>query len=55
MVNLKANEACSTDFAINMSYLTSTSGIIVSLKSPPKIMHMLNTIFVEHGLIAHNP
>ena len=51
-----------------MSYPTSTSGIIVLLKTPPKyrkldynknkkaqkIMRML-AVFVDHGIMAHNP
>ena len=51
-----------------ISYITSSNGIIVSLKTPPKyrkidqtknkkapkIMHLL-TIFVEHGIMAHIP
>ena len=54
--------------AIIISYPTSASGIIVSLKTPPKyrkldynkhkkaqkITHTL-AIFVDHGIMAHIP
>jgi len=57
------------ELAIIVSYPTSASGIIVSLKSPPKYRKIktktkINTlknitrtlaIFVEHGIMAHNP
>ena len=63
-----ANEARSTELAIIISYPTSASGIIVLLKTPPKyrkldynknkkaqkITHML-AVFVDHGIMAHNP
>ena len=62
-----ANEAHSAELAIIISYPTSASGIIVLLKTPPKyrkldynkkrpqkITHML-AVFVDHGIMAHNP
>ena len=56
------------ELVIIISYPTSTSGIIVLLKTPPKyskleynknkeaqkITHML-AVFVDHGIMAHNP
>ena len=60
--------ARSAELAIIISYPTSASGIIVLLKTPPKyrkldynknkkaqkITHML-AVFVDHGIMAHNP
>ena len=58
----------SAELAIIISYPTSASGIIVLLKTTPKyrkldynknkkaqkITHMLD-VFVDHGIMAHNP
>ena len=63
-----ANSALHTSLAIIISYLTSASGIIVLLKTPPKyrkldynenkkaqkVTHTL-AIFVDHGIMAHIP
>ena len=66
--NNYANEALSAELAIIISCPTSASGIIVLLKTPPKyrkldynknkkaqkITRML-AVFVDHGIMAHNP
>ena len=66
--HMVANEVRGAELAIIISYRTSASGIIVLLKMPPKyrkldynknkkaqkIMHML-AVFVDHGIMAHNP
>ena len=66
--HMVTNEARGAELAIIISYRTSASGIIVLLKAPPKyrkldynknkkaqkIMHML-AVFVDHGIMAHNP
>jgi len=57
-----ASEAHSAELAIIISYPTSTSGIILKIQktklklkwTSQKIMHKL-TIFVEQGIMAHNP
>ena len=65
-----ANEACSAELAIIISYPTSTSGIIVLLKMPTKYREFFPTflaktidfqqtriviILGEHGIMAHIP
>ena len=42
-----ANEARSAELAIIISYPTSTSGIIVLLKTPTKYREIFPTLFVE--------
>ena len=44
---LIANEACSADLALIISYPTSTGGIIVSLKTPRKDREFFPTLFVN--------
>ena len=62
------DEVRSAELAIIISHPTSASGIIVLLKTPPKYrklgynknkkaqktMRML-AMFVDHGIMAHNP
>ena len=55
----------SAELAIIISYPTSASGIIVSLKTPTKYREFFPTLFVkatgtvvifgEHGMMAHIP
>ena len=44
---LTANEACSADSGLLISYPTSASGIIVSLKTPRKDREFFPTLFVN--------
>ena len=44
---LTANEACSADLGLLISYPTSASGIIVSLKTPRKDREFFPTLFVN--------
>ena len=44
---LTANEACSADLGLLISYPTSASGIIVLLKTPTKDRKFFPTLFVN--------
>ena len=57
-----ANEARSAELAIIISYPTSTSRIIVLLKTPTKYREIFPTLFTktinllgEHGIMVHIP